>query len=749
MNGCRVQPGWFRVPPHWRGLVGCGHHVGGLSRRCRAIHDQGGIQNDTLPDIYSEAANKLQQLKEARKNAIEMDRPAAQSEKEWQDADARERDLQDEVNTSLKRLEESCQDLLGLGLVDDVGSPGEDMVLQHMAFRLKQVLEHERAAGKDVQVWKEFEGNVYVDALRGLPGGNLGQQIACCCIDERPYLVACVAVATNPFKEGFPRGLLLHWSVTDRADGEWHTDIPRGWHTFPGISQPCGNRAWETMFGNYSPVLSADGTACVSHISVASVIAMIPMEGFLEQGGGIKFVVKRTDGGGEVWIKSHRGDDLYLDMDTAIRYLNPPQLQQSIKGDGTKTKSALSTSLDASNTDEDVPGDDALVGGMEEEEAEEEEEESLSAWSWARALAEDIISVSTEVRCSYEPKHAWLQQVLAWREVTDFATHSVSQYVQEIRLLLQSVGQNSDIRGARKEELSELLRHLGDECTRLEDGVQSLHAAEMTSRQLQLEKERLCELRDSAMKESNRMESELQRCVGETRRMLVQDAGRDSEVILKDLGQLCKSQVLGDGKRGLFKSFLRESEPSYAHIFVSEATDKVQGIDAHVVSHVYLEGDAAAVRDALQDTDEERDETAAAASSNRIKASPFEAVVVSICFGEDFPGKISNSKLLLHHGLVSGRHGKWQQLPKGSDIPIQRRGESTETSVDFEAYVLQHTSGNPVFVEPILRGVCLRFPVEELRSKRLRGMEFVLFSRETWLQKEGGENFYVEFPLIP
>eukprot|EP00889_Picochlorum_renovo_P008914 jgi/Picre1/35944/NNA_003401.t1 len=461
------------------------------------------------------------------------------------------------------------------------------------------------------------------------------------------------------------------------------------------------------MFGSYSPVLSADGTACVSHISVASVIAMIPMEGFLEQGGGIKFVVKRTDGGGEVWIKSHRGDDFYLDMDTAIRYLNPPQLQQSIKGDGTKTKSALSTSLDISNTD--VPGDDALVGGMEEEEAEEEEEEE-------------------------EKKFVRMVMGQGPRRRYNFRVDG---------------RQNSDIKGARKEELSELLRHLGDECTRLEDGVQSLHAAEMTSRQLQLEKERLCELRDSAMKESNRMESELQRCVGETRRMLVQDAGRDSEVILKDLGQLCKSQVLGDGKRGLFKSFLRESEPSYAHIFVSEATDKVQGIDAHVVSHVYLEGDAAAVRDALQDTDEERDETAAVASSNRIKASPFEAVVVSICFGEDFPGKISNSKLLLHHGLVSRRHGKWQQLPKGSEIPIQRRGESTEASVDFEAYVLQHTSGKPVFVEPILRGVCLRFPIEELRSKRLRGMEFVLFSRETWLQKEGGENFYVEFPLIP
>lgn len=744
MYGCRVQPA-RRVPPHWRRLVDCGHHVVGLSRRCRAVHDHGGTKNDALPDVYSEAANVLQKLKEARKNATDMDRPAAESEKKWQDADALERDLQDEVNMSLKRLEESCQDLLGMGLVDDAGSPGEDMVLQHMAFRLEQVLEHERAAGKDVQVWKEFEGNVAVDALRGLPGGNLGQQIACCCIDERPYLVACVAVAANPFEEGSPRGLLLHWSVTDRADGEWHTDIPRGWHTFPGISQPCGNRAWETMFGNYSPVLSADGTACVSHISVASVIAMIPMEGFLEQGGGIKFVVKRTDGGGEVWIKSHAGNDFYLDMGTAIRYLNPPQLQESmtVQGD-TAEKSA--TSSEISKTDEDVPGDNTL---LEEGEAEEEEEESLSAWSWARALAEDIISVSTEVRCSYEPKHAWLQQVLAWREVTDFATHSVSQYVHEIRLLLQSVGQNNDIKGVRKGELSELLRHLGDECTRLEDGVQSLHAAEMTSRQLQLEKERLCELRDSAMKEANRMESELQRRVGETRRMLVQDAGRVGEVILKDLGQLCKSQVLGDGKRGLFKSFLGECEPSRAHIFVSEATDKVQGIDAHVVSHVYLEGDPAAVRDALQDSNEERDETAAAVSSNRTNASPFETVVVSICFGEDFPGKISNSKLLLHHGMVNRRHGKWQQLPKGSEIPIQRRGQSTETSVDFEAYILQHASGRPVFVDPILRGVCLRFPVEELRSKRLRGMEFVLFSRETWLQKEGGENFYVDFPLIP
>lgn len=735
MHGYRVRH-LCSVPPNWRKLVGCQHKVVRLSRRCRAIHGKDGTKNDTLPELYSEAASVLQKLKEARQNATDMDGPAADSEKKWQEADARERDLQDKVNISLKRLEETCQDLLGVGLEEDVGTSGEDMVLQHLAFRLNQVLEHERAAARDVQVWKEFEGHVSVDALRGLPGGNLGQQIACCCIDERPYLVACVAVATNPFKEDFPRGLLLHWSVTDRADGEWHTNIPRGWHTFPGISQPCGNRAWETMFGNYSPVLSADGTACVSHISVASVIAMIPMEGFLEQGGGIKFVVKRTDGGGEVWIKSHSGDDFYLDMDKAIQYLNPLQLQESVKVDG--ATSALSTCSDAPPLEKSV---------SEREEEDDTLEGSSSAWSWARALAEDIISVSTEVRFSHQPKHAWLQQVQTWREVTDFGTPSVSQYIQEIRLLLQSVGQNNDIKRSKKDEVSEFLRHLSEECTRLEDGVQSLHAAEMTSRQLQLEKERLCELRDSAMKEANRMETELQHQIRQTRRMLVHQTGRDSEVILKDLIQLCKSQVLGDGKGGLFKSFLGGASPSYAHVFASEVIDKVQGIDAHVVSHVYLEGNAIAVRDALQDSDEEGDETVAVVSSDT--SSPFEAVVVSICFGEEFPDKISNSPLLLHHGMVSQRHGKWQQLPKGGDIAIQRHGKSTKPSIDFESYILQHTSGKPVLVEPIVRGVCLRFPVEELRSKRLRGMEFVLFSQETWLQKEGGENFYVEFPLIP
>ena len=686
-----------------------------------------------VESAYAEAKGLVPALEEAQRAVSDTELPALESEKRWREAESLQRDIQDRVNRNLGELEASCTRVLGLPASRNTPqevvslSPTEDMILHHMDHRMSAFLQHEINSGKKVQVWKVFPGNVRMNAFHGLGDGHLGTQVGCCCIDEKPYLIGCISVSMSPLENypNHPRGFILHWSVTDHASGAWLNSIPKGWHTYPGISQAQGATAWQTHFAHYNPVLSTkEAWGNLSLISVHSVVVQIPMEGHFEHGGGIKYVLKRAEGYGEAWIKSKGQGDMYLSFDQAIAYLNPP------------------------------PSPVELPRGVDTD----QDDESPATWTWARALAQEIVSSQSfddsNGLSSYNPSFLWLEQIAAWTEITDYAMNtgsSLAQYVSELRLLLDILWRQGSVQGSGYEDQKEIF-YLRDKCSKLEADIQALDAAEMKSRQHQLEKDRLWEMRDVAIKESARVQHEVEKQIGIARKNLVSASGRETEIVLGDLKGLCSTLVLGDedGRErgaGLFKSWLGGPAPPVSHVFVSESIEKVDAIDAHVVTHVYFEGEREVV-DAATAQNSDEATSPSGEEKSQTSVSPFDTVIVSIAFGESFPGRLSTSSLSLHYGLVTHKHGKWIQEPGTAQVAIQRADE--EGCFNFEAFRIKHKDGGSVFVDPILRGLCIRFPADDLRMRGIKGIEFVLRSdSDHWLQKEGLEkNFFIHVPLM-
>ena len=335
------------------------------------------------------------------------------------------------------------------------------------------------------------------------------------------------------------------------------------------------------------------------------------------------------------------------------------------------------------------------------------------------------------------------------------------------------------------------LASLRDDCAKLEADIEALDAAEIQQRSLQLEKDRLWEERELSIKEAARMHHELDTRVEAARRAIVRASGRDKEVSERDLVDLCSSMILGseirgrDHGAGFFRRLLTGSESPLKHMLASETVDRVGGIagvGASVVTQVYFEGEAAAV-DAVMNAAidvEESDventlEDVDGADTPPTPKFPFDTVLVAIAFGEDFPSKVSNSNLRLHWGFVTGRNGGWLPPTPGTVAAIHRDHATVAhpnddqtaqdggaaqpfgmESIQFEAFHMRHKSGRTVMVEPLVRGVVLRVPVSELRSKRITGIEFVVASgdegrmgqHDVWMKKEGGSNFcaLIELP---
>lgn len=686
----------------------------------------------------------LPTLDQSNRLARESDMPALESEKKWQEADAKQSEIRNRVNEGIRELELACKTVLSVPS-DSVKKatsrdPTSDMMLHHTNFRMEGFLNSQNRSEKDVKLWRLFEGTVSMNAFDVLPDGHLATQVACCSINDEPYLIACIAVAMDPLIENSnsPKSLMLHWSVTDHEGGAWHNNIPSGWHTYPGISNPHGTKAWQTNIAHYNPVLfTGSGEENISQISVHSVVVQVPMAGhFLEEsGGGVKFILKRTDNCDDLWIKSrHYHQDFYLSLDDAIRYLNPPTMRQQRK---VETEIA------------DMQGEDVDM-----------EEESSAKFVWARALAEDIIqSQYTEhIVEDYVPQYLWVDKIAKWIEMTEYdmnAGSSPSQYVHEIRLLLDTLWTEASIKGSDYQGQKTLF-FLKTECSKLEANVEALDAAEIESRAIQLEKDRLWEERENAIKEASRVQHEVKTRVENLRRSILTRAGRDTEVTLDDLKALCSRIVLGsEGQEkgaGMFKKWFGGSDRPVKHVFVSENVDKVEGMDAHIVTQIYFEGDQAAVDAAMkagQEDQEPTDQEDDLPSHNEAHTFPFDTVIVSIAFGEAFPDKVSTSHISLHYGLINRRHGTWIPAPESTQIPIQRE-ETSHGGVEFDAFKIKHKSGKNVFVDPIVRGVCIRLPVDELQAKRIMGVEFVLKSgSDIWIRKEGDEkNFFVHIPMI-
>lgn len=710
--------------------------------RVKSSVDRNGGDVLSMRELYDEARMLLPTLDQSNRRARESDAPAIESEKKWQDADSEQREIRNRVSQGIGELENACKEVLNVPsssykngtLTRD---PTHDMILHHTNFRMQQFLKHQETSRKEVKLWRVFEGVVSMHAFDVLPGGHLGNQLACCSIDDEPYLVACIAVAMDPLVDviNAPKSLMLHWSVSDHEGGAWYNNIPMGWHTYPGISNPHGTKAWQTNLAHYNPVLSIESREeDITQISVHSIIVQIPMAGhFLEErGGGIKFILKRTDNCDDLWIKSnHHHQDFYLSLDEAISYLNPSPIRR----------------------DQD---DLNAVPGSVEENADIEEEASMK-FLWARALAEEIIQSQSfeNIPETYLPQYLWVDKIVTWDEITDYdmnAGSSLSQYVMELRLLLDLIWLESSIQGSTYMEQKDLF-FLKTECSKLEADIQALDAAEMKSRAIQLEKDRLWEEREIAIKEASRVHGEVKSRVENLRRNILAKAGRDTEVTLDDLKALCSRLVLGsDGQEkgaGMFKNWFGGSNVPMKHVFVSENIEKVEGMDAHIVTQVYFEGEEAVVNAAMEMHGESGDETELLTNESK-HSFPFDTILVSIAFGEAFPDKLSTSHLSLHYGLISQRNGTWIPAPESTQVAIQREKATENDTIQFEAFKIKHKNGKTIFMDPIVRGLCLRFPVEELRLKKVLGVEFVLKSgKETWVRKEGGgNNFFIHIPMI-
>jgi hypothetical protein len=670
--------------------------------------------------------------------------PAELAEKNWRQELEGERAIRNKVQASMESLEGMCQQILGLpsgnkGTHIDDGEfrcvhPEEDMVLHHMDFRLERFREQSRS----VTLWKSFRGSVITQAFNNLDGGHLGTQIAGCFVEDVPYLVCCVCVATDPLV-GFqkaPKGLLLHWSVTDDESSSWHNSIPRGWSTDPGVCEPHGSTAWQTSLAHYNPVVGGQG---LTQIPVHSVVVQIPLDGiFLEKKkGGIKFIFKRSDVSDEVWIKSSWHGDFYLNLGPAIQYLSPD-----------------------CNTDE-----YSTVLDKEGEEAEEAEEggdhvdveEYSSKFIWARTLAEELTAKQArfggrENLMQYTPSHAWLDHITEWVKVTDYAINagsSLSQYARELRLLVEITGEAQ-------------LSFLMDDCTRLESYIEALDVAEIKQRSFQLEKDRLWEERELAVKEAARVQHDLESRVEGIRKTIALASGRDSEVSEGDLIDLCSSMVLGSTAEGgtsgagFFRNLLGGSDTPIKHMVASQSIDRVGGacgVVASVASQVYFEGKAADVEAVMSPNGEEERE--------KPHKSPFDAVLIAIAFGEDFPSKLSHSDLRIHWGLVASKNGKWIPQTDETIAVVHRDEVALEPGsarafdmINFEAYHMRHHSGKRVLVDPLVRGIVLRMSAEELKLKGVTGIEFVVTGpghtkgHDLWMKKECGSNFFARIPLI-
>jgi hypothetical protein len=410
---------------------------------------------------------------------------------------------------------------------------------------------------------------------------------------------------------------------------------------------------------------------------------------------------------------------------------------------------------------------------------------------WARSLAEELIiarekelSADKEDSLPYSPSYAWLDRVTTWLPTTDYAINvgsSLSQYAKELRCLLEMSGDPE-------------LASLRDDCAKLEADIEALDAVEVQQRALQLEKDRLWEERELAIKEAARVYHELDARVETARRAIVQASGRETEVSARDLVDLCSSMILGGSSEiegsnhgtGFFRRLFSGSESPLKHMLASESVDRAwgTGVSASVVTQVYFEGEASAV-DAVMNTDDKTvddvddvdDVDGDGEDSGTVDDEaapppkfPFDTVLVAIAFGEDFPSKISNSDLKLHWGFVTGRNGGWLPATPGTVAAIHRRDHVDQTaqdggaaqppagigSIQFEAFHMRHKSGRTVMVEPLVRGIVLRVPASELRSKRITGIEFVIAAagtdhgkagqQEIWMKKEGGSNFFVPIP---
>jgi len=783
---------------------------------------------------YTLACELLPALEEAQRIAHDAHEPAQEAERIWQDAHNRLSEVIGQAHATINELRDGAETALGGG-----NSVTADMLGHHAKYRLDSF---KNSLSGDL--YKRFKPDL--QQLSWLPGAALITQSAICVSEDIPYLLACISIAMPPLHDDL-RSILLHWSVSDSPAAAWANSIPQGWHTSPGISQPFGLTAWQTNFGPYAPVIEGQAT---SSATVFSVVVQIPIDGFLEEQGGVKFVLKRSDGGHPEWIKPANNSDFWLD------FSEPIALYRKLRLASEKMGTAAAASALAASSAEAVPT------SLAPEKPTGITEENLSAWGWARAMALSSRDISSSNGSESEGEaqailggenegnnfaagerndddfnnileeaeedkpSSWLAAVSKWEAIGDYAVQpgvALSKQVQQLRLILSAAQHhvhdqsNNDAltekvspsftdeienQPHRAQQVAALLSR----CHEVDETLQIYDAASLEARRAQQEKERLCEMHKSASDEASRLAIEVSAAVESARRHAAALRGRSAEVTQRDLetvaSQMAGFSGNGDSSSGSFWPFSAFGSGESVHrqvAFVSQNVAHIAGLDATMLTQVYLEGNARDVQAALSgktcssasgtltndsseavppapSTNPSTDNTAEASSitldndaqtSTAPKKIPpaFDTIVISLCVAESFPNTTTTPGLpapvLLHFGAVPHQYGKWRAPPvgwkcqppegsiEGSPAPA---APGTLPWVPLQQFTITDKDGSPAFVDPVLHGACLRLPLAEVAVSGIRGVEFVLKTagEGNWLVPASGQggNFYVEIPLM-
>lgn len=601
---------------------------------------------------YTRACELLPALEEAQSIAHDAHEPAQEADRIWQDAHNRLSEVIGQAHATINELRDGAETALGGG-----NSVTADMLRHHANYRLDSFKDSLRG---ETALYKRFKPNL--QQLSWLPGAALITQSAVCISEEVPYLLACISIAMPPLHDDL-RSMLLHWSLSDSPAAAWANSIPQGWHTSPGVSQPYGLTAWQTNFGPYAPVI---GGEAASSATVFSVVVQIPIEGFLEEQGGVKFVLKRSDGGHPEWIKPGNNSDFWVDFSEPIALYRKVRLA-SEKLEFEAAASALASSSAEAITTFPAP---AKPTTFTEEDLSAIAVDSLDAWGWARAIAlssrdmsssgsEDeaqaqaqaiigeakegnsvaVDETSDEINTMLEKDEeekpsGWLAAISSWEPIGDYPAQpsfALSKQVQQLRLILSaaqhhlhdqndnstntesefSSSNNNEVESEKENQAqrAQQVAALLSRCHEVDETLQIYDAASLEARRAQQEKERLWEMYKTASDEASRLAIEVSAAVESARRHAATLRGRSAEVTQHDLetvaSQMAESSGNGDSSSGSFWPFSAFGSGDSVRrqvAFVSQNVAHVAGLDATMLMQVYLEGNARGVQAALSGT---------------------------------------------------------------------------------------------------------------------------------------------------
>ena len=337
-------------------------------------------------EAFSRAQELLPALEQAQRIASEAREPAVEAERQWQEAHNRLSEVTGKAHAAINELRDGAESALGGGDAINLA-----MLKHHAARRLDAF----QRTLPNSSLYDPFPP--HTTPLSWLPGASVLTQSAACISDDVPYLLGCVSVAMPPLHDSL-RSILLHWSVADGPHASWANSIPQGWHTSPSVSQPCGATAWQTALQPHAPVI--EGQPAEGSAVVFSVVVQIPVAGFLEQCGGLKFVFKRTDGCQPEWIKPGNNSDFWMDFSEPIavfRQLREQEEEEEQEQQGGGPTSATSSAVLAPETDEEREGTPTTSTKQEvEEEPPSMYADSLDPWGWAKALISDSNGSDTD-----------------------------------------------------------------------------------------------------------------------------------------------------------------------------------------------------------------------------------------------------------------------------------------------------------------------------------------------------------------